>query len=68
MMKKIPDKEVFRLGHAGLAHRWCKASDDREIVRPSQNVEQVEQDDDRNGDADQPQKYAAHCCLLSVRR
>jgi hypothetical protein len=37
-------------------------------IRPSENVEQIKQDDDRNGNADQPQKYTAHGYLLSARR
>jgi hypothetical protein len=28
--------------------------------RPSEDVEHIKQDDDRNGNADQPEKYAAH--------
>ena len=33
---------------------------DVETTCPSEDVEQIEQDDDRNGNADQPEKYAAH--------
>jgi hypothetical protein len=53
MMKKTMSSPPCSCGANGALTRGIAA-------RPSEHVEQIKQDDDRNGDADQPEKYAAH--------